>query len=269
MTLLQLKLNTKSTLIWTSLLVGFIVLFMAVYPSMANESMQLLIDGKLEGLPPALLSIVGFDSIPDFTDIRVYYGYIMQYMNIALAIFSLSLGLSSFLQEEIDKTIEFLFAQPISRKELILDKLKANTLIVVTVVTMIILAGTLSFYLYKPNDIQLISLLKDSLPLFLSYYVIAFIFLLLGSGLSLLLKPGSKAVSVSMAIVFSSYFIGIMSEMTEVLLPLKSLSLLHGLFPADLYANDFGGYSVFIWTIISISFFVFGFKKFFTRDILV
>ena len=269
MTKLQLKLNKKSALVWAAILGLFIVLFMAVFPSMANESMQKLVDAKLEGLPPALLSLVGFDTIPDFTDITVFYAYIMQYMNIALVIYALSLGLSSFLQEETDKTIEFLFAQPISRKELILNKFMANAITTFLVVSVIVLGSILSFYLFKPEDILLMSLIEESIFVFVSYYVLAFIFLILGSGLSLLLKPGTKVSGVSMGLVFSTYFIGVMAMMSELLAPLKSISILHALFPSEVYSNKVNGNSVMAWGILALIVFVFGLLRFMKRDIEV
>lgn len=266
---LHLKLNKKSTLLWSVILFLSIFLFMAVFPSMANESMQTLVDSKLEGLPPALLSIVGFETIPDFGDITVFYAYIMQYINIALAIFSLSLGLASFLQEEIDGTIEYLFAQPLSRRDLIIEKLKANIIIITITVSFIVFASLLSFCLFIPKGISIVDLLKDSLPVFISYYFLSLVFLLLGSGLSLLLKSGSKANVVAMAIVFASYFIGIMSSLVKALNSLEIISLLHVLLPSNLYTGDYDLLGIGLWLVIAIIVFVIGLKSFDKRDILV
>lgn len=266
---LQIKLNKKSAIVWAVVLFGFIFVFMAVYPSMANDSMQSLADKKLEGLPPALLSIVGFESIPDFTDIKVFYAYIMQYLNIALVIFALSLGLGSFLQEEIDGTIEYLFAQPLSRKNLVIGKLIANIFLVFFVVSIVSLAGVLSFVVFRPDNVGLFDLLTDTIPLFISYYFLAFIFLILGSGLSLLLKSGSKVSTTAMALVFASYFIGIMASLVEILQPLKSVSLLHALFPSNIYLGDIDYYSIGLWIIFSMLIFFLGFVSFKDRDILV
>lgn len=266
---LQLRLNKKTAIVWSSILFGFIFIFMAVYPSMANDSMQMLVDGKLEGLPPALLSIVGFETIPDFTKITVFYAYIMQYMNIALAIFALGLGLGSFLQEESDGTIEYLFAQPLSRKELVVEKLKANLIIIFSVVSLIVLAGLLSFFIFKPEEVILLDLIVETVPLFASYYLLAAIFLILGSGLSLVLKSGSKVSTTAMAIVFATYFIGIMASLTDVLEPLKAVSILHSLFPSTIYTGEINYFSVGLWIFVAIAFFIFGLTNFNKRDILV
>lgn len=266
---LQIKLNKKSTLIWSALLAGITFAFMAVFPSMANESMQMLVDGKLDALPDALLAIVGFESIPDFTDIRVFYAYIMQYINIALAIFSLSLGLSAFLKEEENGTIEFIYAQAISRKEFVLQKLFANILLTVAVVLGLIFASTLSFVAFRPEGVDLIELIIETLPLFLSYFAIALIFLFLGTGLSFILKSGTSVSPVSMGIVFMTYIVGLMSSMLDLLEPMKHLSILHALFPSAIYEGDLNAGSLVLWVIGSLLIFYVGMHRFNHRDINV
>lgn len=266
---LQIKLNKSSSLLWAFFLSIFIILFMAFFPSMANESMQSIVDSKLDGLPPALLSIVGFDKIPDFTQITVYYGYIMQYINVALAIYALNLGLASFLQEETDGTIEYLFAHPISRTQLIIEKLKANLMLTIGVVSFIILTSVFGFMVFKDADIILKDLLVESLPIFGSYYGIAIIFLILGSGLSLLFKSVYKIMNISMAIIFGTYFIGIMSTIVKVLEPFKFLSLLHVLLPSKLYLKEFDFLAILFWLILAIATFMFALKKFQKRDIYI
>ena len=109
---LHIKLNLKGIILWALILLLIVFGFMAFFPSMANDSMKELVDGKLNGLPDSILSIVGFETFPDFTDINVFYGYIMQYVMMALAVFSMSLGLNTYIKEEKEGTIEFLFAQP-------------------------------------------------------------------------------------------------------------------------------------------------------------
>lgn len=266
---LQIKLNKKSTLIWALILGGITLLFMAVFPSMANESMQQLVDGKLDALPEALLAIVGFETIPDFTDIRVFYAYIMQYINIALGIFAFSLGLSSFLKEEETGTVEFLYAQAISRYDFVVQKLIANAMLVVSVVSVIVVSSVLSFVMFKPVDLELMPLLFESLPLFASYYVLVLIFLVFGTGLSLVLKSGISINALSMGLVFITYVAGLMSSMVSFLEPLKHVSILHALFPSAIYSGDVNFITVILWFVVAIASLGLGMLYFKKRDILV
>ena len=73
---LQYKLNRKSQWLWIAALSLMLFGFMAFFPSMANDAMKDLVDNKLNGLPDSIMNIVGLDSFPDFTDIKVFYGYI-------------------------------------------------------------------------------------------------------------------------------------------------------------------------------------------------
>lgn len=266
---LHIKLQKKSTMIWTLLLSGIVFFFMAVYPSMANESMQQLVDGKMEALPDALLAIVGFEVIPDFTDIRVFYAYIMQYINIALSIFALSLGLSSFLKEEETGTIEFIYAQALSRKDFVLQKFFANLQLILFTVSMLVLSSGLSFIVFRAEEIKIWDLVIETLPIFASYYGLALIFLVLGSGLSLLLKSGSSASGLSMALVFVSYIMGIISSMVDFLQPLESISILHTFLPSSIYAGSFDFLSFLLWLSFALGSFLLGIYRFEKRDIQV
>ena len=266
---LHLKLNKKTTAIWTITLSLIILLFSAAYLTMANDSMKMLVDSKLEGLPTAILSIVGFESIPDFTNIVVFYAYIMQYINIALAIFALSLGLASFLQEESDHTIEFLMSSPISRIDFVKEKLIANFILVTTTVVSMIVFSSLGLFLFKPEDVLFLDILKDVLPIYLSFFLIAYTLLIFGSGLSLILKSELKVATLAMAIVFSTYFMGIMASVVEKIDFLEVFSLLHALMPLTLYEGSANLFTIVFWIVLSILTFVFGLNFFKKRDILV
>ena len=71
---------------------------------MAEEGLQEL----MAGMPDDILQVLGFESFPDFSKIDQFFGYIIQYVMMALLVYSISLGLNTFLKEEKDGTIEFL-----------------------------------------------------------------------------------------------------------------------------------------------------------------
>ena len=123
---LQFNLNKKSMLIWMGVLGFMIVGFMAFFPTMAEEGLQEL----MAGMSDDILQVLGFESFPDFSKIDQFFGYIIQYVMMALLVYSISLGLNTFLKEEKDGTIVFLYAQPITRTKLVLDKLMGNLMVI-------------------------------------------------------------------------------------------------------------------------------------------
>lgn len=266
---LHLRLNWKSTLLWTLILSAILFGFMAFYPSMANDSMKELVDGKLNGLPDSILSIVGFETFPDFTNINVFYGYIMQYVLMALAVFSLTLGLNSYLKEEKEGTIEFLFALPQSRLSLIINKCIANIILVFILVTALIIVSLLSFALFRPTTVELSTIISDNLFILLSFYLLALVYLSLGTALSMILPSNLSMTGIAMALVFIPYLIGTMSIMIQEISFLKGISLLHTLMPNQIHANNVNLLSLVLWIALSVLLFGFGTMKFKHRDIQI
>ena len=75
---------------------GFMIVgFMAFFPTMAEEGLQEL----MAGVPDDILQVLGFESFPDFSKIDQFFGYIIQYVMMALLVYSISLGLNTFLKE--------------------------------------------------------------------------------------------------------------------------------------------------------------------------
>lgn len=260
---LHFKLNMKSMVVWIVTLSAMIVGFMAFYPTMADTSMQALI----QGVPDSMLQVLGFDHFPDFSKIEVFYGYIMQYIMMGIAVYAIVLGLNTFSKEVRDGTIEFLYAQPITRTELVLQKLAANTLVLTIVTTVMILVSCLTFAIFLPTGIFLNDLVMQSLPVFASFWILAEVFLVLGTGLSLLLPTSLSTMGVAMAVVFIPYVLGMMAQMVEALEPLKFISILHTSMPDQIYAGTVDFLSIGLWSLLAIGTFCFGLYHFQKRDI--
>lgn len=259
---LQLKLNRKSVIVWMIIISLMIFGFMAFYPTMADENLQIL----MEGMSDSILQILGFDSFPDFSQIDQFYGYIIQYVSMALLVYASILGLSTFLKEEREGTIEFLYAQPATRTQLVLTKLMAHSIILADLLLVIISTSILSFIIFTPKDVGAMSIIIKTIPVFGMMTLNAFIFLLFATGLSLILKSTISPTAVAMAMVFGPYLIGMMAQMIDVLKPIECLSILHTSMPDRIYAGKFDFISLSIWLVVSISIFLCGLHRFQKRD---
>ena len=127
---LELKNTWKSTLKWTIALSGITFILLAFFPSMQTESMKELAGAKMEGLDPALLEAFGLAELTDFTIITNFFGYVLQYITLAIMVFVTQIAVHSLIKEETDGTIEFLYSKPISRSTLLWQKTLANGLFV-------------------------------------------------------------------------------------------------------------------------------------------
>lgn len=262
---LQFNLNKKSMFIWMGVLGFMIVGFMAFFPTMAEEGLQEL----MTGMPDDILQVLGFESFPDFSKIDQFFGYIIQYVMMALLVYSISLGLNTFLKEEKDGTIEFLYAQPITRTKLVLDKLMGNLMVIGSILLVVIGLSVITLVVFAPKGIEINSILIDSIPVFSFMILVTVLFLLLGTGLSLILPSTVSTVGVSMGVVFGPYVLGMMAQMVDALGSLEFISILHTTMPSRIYAGSFDYLSYGIWIGISLALFIYGLYYFKKRNIYV
>lgn len=250
-------------LIWVGLLSLMIFGFMSFYPTMADQGMQEL----LEGMSDSMLQILGFDTFPDFSKIDQFYGYIIQYINIALVVFAVTLGLNTYLKEERDGTIEFIFNQPLTRTQLIIQKLIGNILILGCILVAVILVSIISIAIFVPADAELSSVLISTIPVFGMLVLNTLLFLLLGTGLSLILSSDISVTGIGMGIVFVPYVLGMMAQMIEPLKSFEFISILHTTMPDRIYAGTYNANSIILWVVLAGATFIYGMIHFQKRDI--
>lgn len=265
MSKLQFKLNKKSMIIWILILNLMIIGFMAFFPTMADEGLQAL----MEGMSDSILQVLGFETFPDFSKIDQFYGYIIQYVTMALFVYAITLGLNTFIKEEKDGTIEYLYSLPQTRRAMITSKLIGNIQTITLVLLSIIISSLGMMALLTPPDMDTLKVLMNTLPILLSISLWSYLLLLLGTGLSLVLKSDISCTGVAMAIVFIPYVIGMMSQMVDVLKSFETLSILHTTMPDRLYAQNYNIESYILWFTLCISIFLYGLHHFNKRDIHV
>lgn len=265
MSRLQFKLNKKSMFIWMGVLGLMIVGFMAFFPTMSSEGLQEL----MAGMSDDILQVLGFETFPDFSKIDQFFGYIFQYVVMALLVYAVTLGLNTFLKEEKEGTIEYLYAQPITRVRLVLAKLWGNIMIMGGLLVVVIGLSMAMLGVFAPEDVGIFDLLVRSVPVFGFVIMTSFLYLLLGTGLSLILPSTVSTTGVGMGLVFGPYILGMMAQMVEALKPLEFISILHTTMPSRLYAGSFDYLSYGVWIVVSVVVFMYGLHVFRSRNIQV
>lgn len=125
----ELKGNLKSFIIWTACIVALTAMFMAMYPSFADQGDTL--NDMLSGFSPELMQMFGFEAL-DFTQTMDYYAYIFQYVLLATLIQFMMLGANLLSKEEDSGTINFLYAKPLSRRSIVGTKFLAGLALIAT-----------------------------------------------------------------------------------------------------------------------------------------
>lgn len=211
--LLEIRNLRKSALAWTLSVSIIVLLMLAFYPSMKSEAMQALANAKLESIDPAVLAILGIHEIPDFTVITNFYGYVLQYITLALMVFATHQTVSLLVKEESDGTIEYLYAKPVSRKTILAQKSVAHLatfLAMLVVIAGVTLVGYLIF-----SDFTFGKSLRENAILYGSVFFIGLVFSAVGLLASALVRSNRSAAAITIAIVFGTFVLGAMSEVVD------------------------------------------------------
>ena len=215
----ELKINLKSFIIWTSILILLFLVVFLVYPSIVSSDNINQIDEMMKLFPKELLKAFNMD----ISSMDSAYGWLKSegFIMILLVtgIYSSILGSTILLKEENDKTIEYLNSLPLKRKDIIGDKVLVGIIYIVLMVLVIAIFNYIALYLsgdFDKKQYLLLSItpLLTSLPLFsINLYI------------STYFNKLKSIFGISLGISIGSYFIQILADMSEKIVFLKYLSI--------------------------------------------
>lgn len=228
--------NKKNILVWTIALSVIITVFMSIFPSMETSGMKEMMTTKLETLPQNMLKAFHLNSGPSLVETTGFFAYVFQYIFIAASIFSIMLGNKMLVKEETEGTIEFLYAQPVSRRKIILEKIAAtiSMLIVFWGVTFLVSIGASLFFnhgVMTSNEI-----ISGIFQIFITEFFVLLFFLSIGFLLSSFLKQVNQGIS--MGLVFIFYLFGIVGDLEDKFSFLKDISPMSQANPAAILEKD-------------------------------
>ena len=212
---LEVRNLRKSALISTLTICGVIYAMLMFFPSMQTESMQMLANAKLEGVDPALLKALGMSIVPDFTIITNYFGYILQFITLAVIVIITQQAISLFIKEETDGTIEYLCAKPVSRNEIFVQKLSALMTYIIFMLTSFFVITVVGYMLV--TDFSLGQAVGEAAIFYSAIFFVALIFSAIGFLLSTLMISSKGAAGITIGIVFGTFILGIMSVVVKEL----------------------------------------------------
>lgn len=205
----ELKVNLKSFIIWTSILIGMFLVVFIVYPYIITDDSLNGLDQMMKVFPKELLKAFNMD----ITSINTVYGWLksegFMFVLIIVGIYSSMLGSSIVLKEESDKTIEYLNGLPLKRRNIMFKKILASifyiTLMVVIVGIFNYIGLTISGDFSKKQYLLLsITPLLIGLPLFaINLFISTF------------RHKTKKVIGISLGMVFLFYFLQIISDLGE------------------------------------------------------
>ncbi len=215
----EMKINLKSFIIWTSILIGLFLVVFLVYPSIVNSENMQMMDEMMKMFPEEMLKAFNMD----ISSIDSAFGWLKTegfvFVFLITGIYSGILGSNILVKEESDKTIEYLNSVPVTRKKIVLNKIVCGILYIIL---MIVIVGIFNFIgLEFSGEFDRKSyLLLSMTPIFSSIVIFAVCLFL-----STFTHKTKKTMGISLGFVFAGYFLKIVSEMGESTEFLKYISV--------------------------------------------
>ncbi len=187
-----MKINLKNFLIWTGILLALFLMVYLIYPSLVDEKNISSMNDMMKMFPEDVLKAFNMD----ISGIDSAFGWLKTegfvFLLLITGVYSSILGSNILLKEENDKTIEYLNSLPINY-----------------------------IGLYLSGDFNK----KEYLCLSVTPWFSSVVFFSLSLFLSTFTHKTKKVFGMSLGIVFISYFLQILSQMSEKAEKIKYLSI--------------------------------------------
>lgn len=214
----EFKVNLKSFIIWTSiLLIMFLVVFM-VYPYIITDDTVKSLDEMMKVFPPELLKAFNMD----ITSINSAYGWLksegFMFVLLVIGFYSSILG-NIVLKEESEKTIEYLESLPIKRRTIMTNKIIVSITYIIGITLIVGVFNYIALLIsgdFNHKEYLLLSItpILIGLPLFgLNLFI------------SMFLHKTKKTVGISLGLVFIFYLLNVLSELSSKVEFLKYFSV--------------------------------------------
>lgn len=213
------KVNFRGFVIWTSILVILFGAVFLIYPSIITSDNMESLNEMLKVFPEDLLRAFNMD----ISSIDSAFGWIKTegfvFVLLITGIYSGILGSGILLKEENDKTIEYLNSLPVKRTQIVMNKVAVG---LVYIFLMIIVLGVFNYVgLTWSGDFDKKSyLLLSVTPIFSSIVIFSLCLFL-----STFTHKTKNTIGFSLGIVFVSYFLNVISELSKETEVLKYVSV--------------------------------------------
>lgn len=205
----ELKRNRKNFFVWLSIVFGFTLLVLSIFPYMSGMGEGLT--ALMEQIPPEIGKAMGMDEQTWSSALGFYSTYYGVYIVVLISIYTASTGAGIISKEERDRTSEFLLTRPVSRKTVFWTKIAALfslTLIFFGLQT--VLAGIgLSLVNEGTMDWGIFTRMHAS-----GFILICF-FTAIGVLISMFFTPKKNFMGMVVGLTFGTYFLNAIAKSTE------------------------------------------------------
>jgi ABC-2 type transport system permease protein len=208
------------------------LLLTMLYPAMLSSDMLALMNAKLASLPKELLDMFNLSS-EDVRQLPQFFAYFFQFVMMAACVYGATLGLSVISREESEGTIEFLYAKPLRRAQIVTGKLLSAAATFAIYFVVVAIGGVIGCMAVKPEALDTMVLLSAVKAVLAGGFIAGLTYMFVGLALSVLLRRSKHAASLASALFFGTFIVGSIPRITGVLDFLKWISPINYVMPSD------------------------------------
>ncbi|MDD4298982.1 MAG: ABC transporter permease subunit [Bacilli bacterium] len=218
--------NLKGAIIWLSIISLLIIMILALHPIVVTK--MNMMNEMLEQFPKEMINALNLENT-NFNNILSYFFYEFQFILLASTIYAGILGANIISKEESDKTIQLLYSKPVSRLNILLNKMIVVILYLLVFNFTLFTVTTICMLFLGNQNFDYLALLNMYLGLLLTQSTFAFI----GIAIATLLKKPKSASTITGGIIMVTFILGIVSKIADKVDNLIYLSPVNYLLEGD------------------------------------
>ncbi|MFA6866071.1 MAG: ABC transporter permease subunit [Clostridia bacterium] len=228
----ELKTKLRTILTWCGAITAIILLYMLLFPVVKDLAMD-----KMSAMPEGLLAMFGMEGMMDMTNYNLYFAMIYQLVVTVLCGYAIALGASTFHNEETSGTIEFLYANNISRLDIYIAKVAVVFTRLLAISLCALIASLISGAIVASDTI-------NANAIFMGYLVSLVAILFFASAgflIASLVKKNKNTTGIAVGGMLFTYIMGYLGELGgDKLQFIKWLSPIHSLSVNDVIMSTWG-----------------------------
>jgi ABC-2 type transport system permease protein len=204
----EMKAHRKSLIIWCIGMSALIAAGMSEFGAFTSSGQSM--NDLMKSMPKAMQSFMGGGGL-DLSTAIGYYGLLFLYILLMATIHAVMLGATIISKEERDKTVEFLFVKPVTRRRVVTVKLLAalTNVLILNLATWAISIAIVGYYAEGGS-------VKDDIgSLMAGTVILQILFIVIGTSVAAVTKRPGKSSVIATSILLITFILSFAIDLSE------------------------------------------------------